>query len=220
MTDANAGTRPHADQTRNRLFDAAAKAFAERGFHGTSTRDIAAAAGLSPAAVYVHHRSKEELLHQISLRGHRATLDLVRTAIASAEDPAGQLVAVVRSFAAYHADANTSARVINYELAALSEEHLAEILEIRRTITGELRGVVERGLAAGAFDTPDARLATTALLSLGIDVARWYREERDWSPDDIGAYYADLALRMVGVVHSRDVKARGGRRDAQRPRPR
>jgi AcrR family transcriptional regulator len=199
MSDTNASTRPHADETRNRLFDAAAKAFADRGFHGTSTRDIAAAAGLSPAAVYIHHRSKEELLHQISLRGHRDTLDLVRAAVGSAEDPADQLAAVVRLFAAYHARANTSARVINYELAALSEEHLAEVLEIRRKISSELRGVVERGLAAGAFDTPDARLATTALLSMGIDVARWYREEREWSPDDVGAYYADLALRMVGA---------------------
>jgi AcrR family transcriptional regulator len=202
MSDTNAGTRPHADQTRDRLFDAAAKAFADRGFHGTSTRDIAAAAGLSPAAVYIHHRSKEELLHQISLRGHRDTLDLVRAAIGSAEEPADQLEAVVRSFAAHHARANTSARVINYELAALSEQHLAEVLEIRRMISSELRGVVERGLATGAFDTPDARLATTALLSMGIDVARWYREEREWSPDDVGAYYADLALRMVGAARA------------------
>lgn len=199
MADANAGTRPHADETRKRLLAAAAQAFAERGFHGTSTRDIAAAAGLSPAAVYVHHRSKEELLHQISLQGHQATLDLVRTAIASADDPTDQLVAVVSSFAAHHARANTSARVINYELAALSDEHLAEILEIRRTITDELRAVVERGADAAVFDTPDPRLATTALLSLGIDVARWYREERAWSPDDIGAHYAELALRMVGA---------------------
>jgi AcrR family transcriptional regulator len=220
MPDANAGTRPHADETRNRLFDAAATAFAERGFHGTSTRDIAAAAGLSPAAVYVHHRSKEELLLQISRRGHQATLDLVRTAVASTDDPAGQLAAVVRAFAAYHARENTSARVVNYELSALDEEHLAEILEMRRTIAAEMRGVVERGVATGVFDTRDPRMAATALLSLGIDVARWYREERAWSPDDVGAYYADLALRMVGAVSSPDVRARGGRRGAQRHRHR
>jgi AcrR family transcriptional regulator len=199
MTDADAGTRPHADQTRSRLIDAAAAAFAERGFHGTTTRDIAAAAGMSPAAVYVHHRSKEELLHQISWRGHQATLDLVRAAAASTDDPAGQLAAIVRAFAVYHARANTSARVVNYELAALSEEHLAEILEMRRAITAELRRVVERGVAAGVFDTPDPRMAATVLLSLGIDVARWYREERDWSPDDVGRYYADVALRIVGA---------------------
>ena len=50
-----------ADQSRpdgtgaGRLLEAAVAAFADRGFHGTTTRDIATAAGLSPAAVYVHH---------------------------------------------------------------------------------------------------------------------------------------------------------------------
>jgi AcrR family transcriptional regulator len=199
MSDTEVGTRPHADETRKRLLDAAANAFAERGFHGTSTRDIAAAAGLSPAAVYVHHRSKEELLHHISLRGHLSTLDLVRAAVASAEGPTEQLVAVVRSFAAYHARANTTARVVNYELAALSEQHLAEILELRRSITAEVRGVVERGMSEGVFDTTDPRMAATALLSLGIDIARWYREEREWSPEDVADHYADLALRIVGA---------------------
>ena len=199
MTDADTGTRPHADQTRNRLLDAAATAFSERGFHATTTRDIAAAAGLSPAAVYVHHRSKEDLLHQISRRGHRATLELVRAAVATSAEPAAQLAEVVRAFAVHHAHANTEARVVNYELTSLSEEHLAEILAMRREIAAELRAVVERGVAAGVFDTPDPRMATTALLSLGIDIGRWYREEREWTPDDVGAYYAEIALRMVGA---------------------
>jgi AcrR family transcriptional regulator len=47
------------DATRARLLDAAIAAFAEKGFNGTTTRDIAAAAGLNPAAVYVHHHCDE-----------------------------------------------------------------------------------------------------------------------------------------------------------------
>ena len=55
---------------RDRLLEAAVDSFAARGFHGTTTRDIAAAAGMSPAALYVHHRSKEDLLHLIARTGH------------------------------------------------------------------------------------------------------------------------------------------------------
>ena len=62
---------------RTRLLAAAVAAFAAKGFHGTTTRDISTTAGMSPAALYVHHRSKEELLHQISLAGHERTLALV-----------------------------------------------------------------------------------------------------------------------------------------------
>jgi AcrR family transcriptional regulator len=190
--------RSRADGTRARLLEAAVAAFAERGFHGTTTRDIASAAGMSPAAVYVHHKSKEELLHLISRTGHERTLDLVRTAIASESDPAGQLAAVVRTFAVHHARAHTSARIVNYELAALSDDALREIKQLRRAITGEIRALVERGVQVGAFDTPNPSMAATALLSLGIDIARWYRDEGAWSPEEIGDFYADLALRMVG----------------------
>ena len=66
---------------RTRLLAAAVEAFAAKGFHGTTTRDISTAAGMSPAALYVHHRSKEELLHQISLAGHERILALVSEAV-------------------------------------------------------------------------------------------------------------------------------------------
>jgi len=188
-----------AEATRARLLEAAVQAFAERGFHGTSTRDIAAAAGMSPAAVYVHYRSKEQLLDQISRRGHELTLQLVRDAVAAEISPTEQLAAAVRSFAAHHARGHTTARVVNYELAALSPEHAEEIRALRREISAEMRSLVERGVADGSFDCPSPRIAATALLSLGIDIARWYREDRTWSPEDLGDAYAGVALRIVGA---------------------
>lgn len=188
-----------AEATRARLLEAAVAAFSEKGFHGTTTRDIAGAAGMSPAAVYVHHKSKEELLHVISRDGHQAALDVVREARATTDEPVEQLAAVARGFAMFHVEHHTVARVLNYELAALSEEHRAEVDELRTGIDRELRGLVGAGVAAGAFDVPDPALAATALASMGIDIARWYREDGEWSPDQIADYYADLALRLVGV---------------------
>lgn len=185
--------------TRARLLNAAVTAFAERGFHGTSTRDIAAAAGMSPAAVYVHYRSKEELLDQIARTGHEQVLTLVREAVAAHATPAGQLVAAVRDFAAHHARTHAGARVVNYELAALTPDNAGAIRELRREISAELRALVERGVAAGDFDCPDPRLAATALLSLGIDIARWYRDDHSLTPEELGEAYAAMALRIVGA---------------------
>lgn len=185
---------------RARLLEAAVQAFAAKGFHGTTTRDIAAAAGMSPAAVYVHHRSKEELLYLISRDGHRRTLDIVRAAIASADRPAEQLAEAARQFGAHHAEGHTWARIVNYELAALSPEHLDEVRGLRIAIETEVRDVIDAGIAAGEFDVRDAGMATTAVLSLGIDIARWYREDGRWTPADIGDHMAELALRMVGAL--------------------
>ncbi|NYI44514.1 AcrR family transcriptional regulator [Nocardioides aromaticivorans] len=189
-----------AEATRARLLAAAVAAFSEKGFHGTTTRDIAGAAGMSPAAVYVHHKSKEELLHVISRDGHQAALDVVRQARATTSDPVEQLAAVARGFAMFHVEHHTIARILNYELAALSPEHRAEIDVLRTGIDRELRDLVATGVAAGAFDIPDPALAATALASMGIDIARWYREDGEWSPDQIGDYYADLALRLAGAA--------------------
>ncbi len=190
---------PRADATRARLLKAAIAAFAEKGFHGTTTRDIATAAGMSSAALYVHHKSKEELLYLISRSGHEKTLRLIQEGIASSDDPTEALRRVVHDFAVYHARDNTGARIVNYELAALSPEHLAEIREIRRRVDGEIRGLVEKGVAAGVFDTPDPRIAAVSLLSLGIDLARWYRAEGEWTPQDIADRYVQIALRIVGA---------------------
>jgi AcrR family transcriptional regulator len=189
-----------AEATRARLLGAAVAAFAEKGFHGTTTRDIATAAGMSPAALYVHHRSKEELLHLISREGHRATLALVLEGRASSEDPVEQLRRVMHEFAEHHAEGHTAARVVNYELAALSPEHHAEIMELRRTIDAEMQALVEAGVDAGVFDVPDPRIASAALLSLGIDIARWYDDRAGWTPRRIAEHYAAIALRIVGAA--------------------
>jgi AcrR family transcriptional regulator len=187
------------DATRARLLEAAVQAFAAKGFHGTTTRDIAAAAGMSPAAVYVHHRSKEELLYVISRDGHRRILGLVQEAAATPGTPAERLAAIARAFGEHHAEGHTWARIVNYELDALSPDHLDEVRTLRIGIEQAVRATIEEGAESGDFDVPDPGMATTAVLSLGIDIARWYREDGRWTPVDVGEAMAGLALRIVGA---------------------
>ncbi|MFD0202173.1 TetR/AcrR family transcriptional regulator [Saccharothrix carnea] len=181
-----------------RMLIAAAAAFSVRGYHATTTRDIAAQAGMSPAAVYIHYRSKEELLFQISRIGHATSLSVLTSV--SEVDPAERLAAAVRAFASWHAEYHTTARVVQYELSALTPEHLAEVVELRRRIETAVRDMITDGVRAGAFDVPDVRGATLAVLSLCIDVARWYQPSGRRTPAEIGDLYADLVLRMVGTT--------------------
>lgn len=201
-----------ADDTRARLIEAAVAAFAAKGFYGTTTRDIASRAGMSPAALYVHHRSKEELLYLISVEGHERVLALVREVVGATEGPAAQLRQLVYRFARRHAREHTWARVVNYELSALSPDHRADVMRLRAEINHEVRAVIEAGAASGAFTTADPSITTVAVLSLGIDIARWYDEGGRWSPDEVAERYAELALRMVGAGPQEPV------RSARRPR--
>jgi AcrR family transcriptional regulator len=182
-----------------RLLVAAVEAFAERGYHATTTRDIAGRAGMSPAALYIHYKTKEELLHRISRIGHEKALEILRTATRREGTPAERLADAVSSFVRWHAGGRTTARVVQYELDSLGPEARAEILALRRQCDAEVRAVVEDGIAAGDFDVLDVKGTTLAVLSLCIDVARWFNVDGPWTPDEVGALYADLVLRMVGA---------------------
>ncbi|HKE66684.1 MAG TPA: TetR/AcrR family transcriptional regulator [Micromonosporaceae bacterium] len=179
-----------------RLMVAATQEFATRGYHGTATRDIAARAGLSPAGVYVHFKSKEELLYRISLIGHRHALAHIRDAVDGIDEPVERLRHMVSAFSSWHARWHLPTRVIQYEIGALADAHYAEIAAIRREIDAVVRQTLDHGVARGIFDIPDVAGAALALLSLSVDVARWYRPSGPRSPEDIGRLHADLAVRM------------------------
>lgn len=184
-------------EASRRMLLAAVEAFSDKGFHATTTRDIAGRAGLSPAALYVHYPSKAALLAQISLVGHRAALALVEAAVGRGTDPQDRLRAVVADFTAWHATHHRVARVVQYELGALPDDARRESVALRRRIEALVEGVVADGVAAGTMTAPDPRGVARAVLSLGIDVARWFDPAGRDTPEALGALYADLAVRMV-----------------------
>ncbi|GAA3141286.1 hypothetical protein GCM10020255_017940 [Rhodococcus baikonurensis] len=81
---------------------AAADAFASAGY-GTTTRDIAARLDMSPAAMYPHYRSKEELLFAISYEGHTEALRVVEGADRPGEEPSVRLQELISTFASWQA---------------------------------------------------------------------------------------------------------------------
>ena len=74
-------TRPTRDDTRDKLFEAAARVFEEQGIGGASIETLAAAAGFTRGAFYSNFKSKDELIIAM-LEDHveqtiRRNLDLV-----------------------------------------------------------------------------------------------------------------------------------------------
>ena len=194
MTLAAPGPEPEASQ---RMLAAAVEAFAERGYHATTTRDIAARVGLSPAALYVHYPSKAALLARISLHGHEAALALVVRAAAANGDAATRLRGLVAAFASWHAEHHRVARVVQYEFDALPAGARADAVELRRRIEQIVAGLIEEGIAEGSMAADRPRRVGRAILSLCVDVARWYDPAGRDTPAELGALYAELAVRMV-----------------------
>lgn len=186
-----------APEAARRLMLAGVESFAQRGYHATTTRDIASGAGMSPAALYVHFPSKAALLFAISRSGHEQSLALVRRAVQHHSTPTDALRDLTERFVAWHARRHTVARVVQYELDALPDEEYAIVAELRRSIESLVRDVLTAGTRTGAFEVDDVRITARAVLSLGVDVARWYNERTPHSPEELGRQYGELVLRMV-----------------------
>ncbi|MFJ8231141.1 TetR/AcrR family transcriptional regulator [Streptomyces sp. NPDC094448] len=188
-----------APEAARRLLVAAVAAFAERGYHATTTRDIASRAGMSPAALYIHYKTKEELLHRISSIGHTRALEVLSTAAERGGTPGEKLAGAVSSFVRWHAGRHDTARVVQYELDALTPGHRTEIVALRRRSDAVVREILHEGVESGEFDVPDVPGTTIAVLSLCIDVARWFNVNGRRTPEEVGTLYADLVLRMVSA---------------------
>jgi AcrR family transcriptional regulator len=186
-----------APETARRLIAAAVDAFARHGYHGTSTREIAKLAGMSPAGMYVHYGSKADVLYEIAKIGHTDALAAVRHAVAGQEDPAAAVAAFARASATWHAQHHTVAKIIQYELTALPRKRFDEVRRMRRTFELVLEREIRRGLATGVFVVEDVRVASIAVLSLGIDLARWYHDGVDPSPMRLGELYGNLAPKLL-----------------------
>jgi len=183
--------------TAVRIMLAAADAFAERGFHATTTRDIASRAGLSPAGVYVHFASKEVLLFELSRRGHARARDLLVAAADAAPNPTEALRAIIGGFSRWHAEHYELGRIVQFEFRHLSPEHREAVLGLRKDIDAVVAGVLRDGVATGEFEVDDVPVTALALLSMAIDVARWYAPDVRRTPAAIETSYGDLAVRLV-----------------------
>jgi AcrR family transcriptional regulator len=186
--------------TAQRLLEAAVDTFAEQGYHATTTRDIAQRAGLSPAGLYVHYPSKSALLGHLSRIGHEAALRLVRHTLALPGDSPRRLHALVAAFVTWHAEHHTVARVVHYQLQSLDAADRDAVTAMRRELERLVEAEVLKGAAEGTLDVAHPRQATRAVLSLAIDVARWYDPRGAETPRRLGRIYADLAVRMLGAA--------------------
>ena len=181
-----------------RILLAAATAFAERGFHATTTRDIAAQAGLSSAALYFYFPSKEEVLYQIAASALDFTIEVAATEAKGPGSPAERLTNLVRVLTIWHTYNSQVAHVVLYQIGALTADHLADIAAKQREVSRIVRQVITDGLESGDFDVPDTGAATIAVLSLCLDVARWYHPGYRLTPQQLGDFTAVAALRIAG----------------------
>ena len=150
------------------------------------------------AALYVYFRSKEEVLYQIAVSALDFTIEVTATEANRPVPPAQRLQDLVRVLTIWHTYNSQVAHVVLYQTGALSAVHAADIAAKQREVGRIVRQVITDGVRSGDFDVPDTGAATIAVLSLCLDVARWYHPGYRLSPQQLGDFHAAAALRITG----------------------
>jgi len=85
-------------------------------------------------------------------------------------------------------------------LTALSPDHYRVIIRLRRKLMRHVRAIVEAGVGDGSFAVPDAEGVTLAIISLCVDVCRWFPTGRYADPETVAKLYSELAVRLVSAT--------------------
>ena len=170
--------------------------FADRGYVATTTRDVATAAGLSPAGMYAHFASKAELLAAVVELSNRAVIDRLHERDAAGAPAGERLRTIVATLTTSLAVNHAAGRVANYEYRHLPEHLRAPIDQHRIEIRDIVAGAIVAGVRQGDLRVDDPAAASRAILSMCIDVCRWYGDDPDADADALGAAYGALALDL------------------------
>lgn len=95
MPPATSNTRLPGDERRDRILDAALRVFADRGFHGATTRELAKAAGVSEALMFRHFPTKEDLYLALQMHCCQAKAGEKAAMLGQLEDSTASLVTMV-----------------------------------------------------------------------------------------------------------------------------
>jgi len=188
---------------RREIEDVASTLFRERGYAGTSVRDIARAMDIQGASLYAHVSSKHDVLRAIvermATRFEHAAEDAVK-AIGGPDGEATQtarLAAMTRAHVGVVIDDLERATVFVHEWRSLDPDLRARMAKRRDAYERRFRTVIADGVASGEFATVDPAAAAAFVLTALNGLVAWYRPDGRLAPAEIAELYTDLAVRAA-----------------------
>jgi TetR/AcrR family transcriptional regulator, cholesterol catabolism regulator len=170
--------RPSARRRAPEIIEAAARVFAERGFHGATTQDIADVLGIRQASLYYYFPSKEGALELVCLQGVGGFYEVAKAIAAGPGAAADKLARLIKAHLSPLADRGDFVRVFLNERQHLPAESRRRIGKLSRGLERVFEDVLKEGVRRGEFRADlDTRLAVLGILGMANGAASWYRGE-------------------------------------------
>ena len=191
---------------REEILAAAARAFAEHGYHGMSMRDLAKATNRSPATLYNYVDSKEDLLYWIQRDAFDELLGSARAALEGADDAEDRLHRFVLAHVRFFADRLHLMRVLIHEATALPPDRRAEIRERKEAyfqLDEDIVRDVTRARSVGEPSDLEVERNTYCLFGMLNWTYGWYEPARHGDPEELALTIERVALSGVAPLRVR-----------------
>lgn len=137
---------------REKLCDAAAKIFMEKGEQGFTLRELAGALGVSPMTPYRYFHDKDEILAAVRARAFLQFSEKLETAYAKGTDPISRANATGQAYIRFAME-NPGTYKLMFDMHQSDEAKYPELEQAaeraRLTLTRHIRPLVEAGLLKG-----------------------------------------------------------------------
>ena len=181
-----------------KIIEAAAAVFAELGYHGATTRDLADRLGMRQGSLYYYFPSKEAALEQVCLRGAG---DFVARALEVVHGPGGaaeKLVVFIRRHLEPMETRPTFVRCFLRERRFLPKESRRRIGRVARRYERCLQSIIEAGIASGEIGRDvNPRLTVLALLGMCNLAVEWIGKEPGATVAEAADAFARIATRGI-----------------------
>jgi AcrR family transcriptional regulator len=191
------------------IIDAAARVFAERGYHGTTTQAIADVLGMRQASLYYYFPSKEAALEEVCARGTDGFVEAAERVMLRDVPPLEKLELLIAAHLAPVETMPDYVRVFINERRYLPDASRRRVGRKSRRIERVFEQVIQAGIDDGSI-TPgtDAHLAMLAVLGMCNAVINWRGSDRGRDTRRIAAGFAQLVAH--GLADSGGAPKRRG----------
>jgi AcrR family transcriptional regulator len=182
------------------VLEAAASVFAERGFHGASTQDIADRLGMRQASLYYYFASKEAALEQVCQRGIEHIIGDTEIIAAGPGSATDRLAGIMRRHVEPLAENCASLRAYLHEVRFLPKEARRRIGKVARRYERIVEGLLEQGIATGEMRADlDIHIAADAILGMCNAAAHWPGKEPSGAMKHVAEELIGLVLRGIAT---------------------
>ncbi len=170
---------------RDLILKEAAQLFKQKGYGGTSMRDLAEKVGIEASSMYNHIRSKDEILEQICYSIANSYLSQIEEIEQQEGSFTEKIKALIRLHIRIMISNGAEVSVANNDWKYLSEDKLKQFKELRRTYEKKFAALLEKGTAAAEFENVNTSVALFTILSAVRWVELWYKPNRGISAPEL-----------------------------------